>query len=360
MIRSKILLCLFFIVAFKFLNAQDFVYNNHLLSPIYLNPALVGTSSGCNRLVINYRDQYPAIKNAYRYGGFSYDNYFDGIKGGIGVSHDHTWEGAGLYSRTSSSFIYSYSLRLNDYKNNSNSFRRSLRSVFGRVEDFRVNMALKTSYNTRSINYDNLIFYDQIDRELGLMPDLSSEASIPGNNSRGFLDFTAGSVFSWNYKSKFSKLKHSVITGFSVNHLTEPDESLISNGSYLKKKYNIHFTHFSILKNKAFIFTTAYYKQDNIELLNTGVQYKYDFVTIGQWYRHSNGFNGGNSFAVSVVLDDQEYLSKASGLSIGFSYDYSLFGIGVQNTAGAFEFSLIYQGLDCKSNNGKKIKCPMW
>jgi len=60
--------------------AQDPIFSQFYANPLYLNPAMAG-SSVCPRLIFNYRNQWPAISGTYITYNASYDQYVDNISG---------------------------------------------------------------------------------------------------------------------------------------------------------------------------------------------------------------------------------------------------------------------------------------
>lgn len=321
--------------------SQDFMYTNYLMSPIYLNPALTGVFNGSTRLIINYRDQYPGIKNAYKYAGFSYDQNVDIINGAYAISYDNSREGAGSYSKNSIGLTYAFhGIRFKPKPTNRNR------------HELQLSLALKGNYVLRSIDYDNLIFYDQIDIENGVTPGLTTEASYPINNNKSFADFSAGLSF----------IYRNLIGGFAVHHLSKPNESLISSESLLNRKFNLHLSHYYKLGNKrntGKMMTSSIniHYQDEIPVLLLGYQFKYYNFTIGQWFRTATYIDGGNTIMWTFVIDDMQAQKGENGFSFGFSYDYNISGIETRNTYGSLEFNLLYQVRKMQSKR-KKVHCP--
>ncbi|MDP4905353.1 MAG: type IX secretion system membrane protein PorP/SprF, partial [Algoriphagus sp.] len=70
MIRKLLLLCLCLAPWFSW--AQDVQYSQYYANPIYLNPALVG-STGMTRVGVNFRNQWPALDQTF----VAYSAYID-------------------------------------------------------------------------------------------------------------------------------------------------------------------------------------------------------------------------------------------------------------------------------------------
>ncbi len=330
----RLFLLTFFLFLIKgFALAQDHAYSNFLQSPIYLNPALAGTSLGCDRFVLNYRNQYPAIKDAFAYYGVSYDRYVAEMNGGIAGMIQRTVEGEGFYTKNAFSLAYSF---------------QGIKS-----ENFSISLALQGGLTNRSINYDKLIFYDQLDKELGFVPGLPTAADNPVNSKKFYPDFGSGVAIVY---------RNSVL-GASVSHLSEPDESLISTESILPRKYQVHGSINIGIENRrnfgepAIIPAFSYVKQGDFSTATAGVQYRAYFFNIGAWYRSAGILQGGNAAIVTCMFDNYLTDDVKPRFTIGLSYDYTLAKIAQRNSGGAFEVSLVYQSRKCSSNRNKVI-CP--
>lgn len=333
---KKYIIIVFFFFVSIVVKSQDFVYSNYLMSPIYLNPALAGVSKGTSRFVINYRDQYPGIKNAYKCGSISVDQKINAIKGALAFSYDYSNEGSGFYTKNNFGLTYSF---------------HGINIPIKKRYDLQVALALQGNYVTRSIDYDNLIFYDQIDIENGLISGIASEASMPVNNFKGFFDLSSGITF----------IYRNLVGGAACHHMVEPNESLISSESLLKRKYNIHVTYYGRFgkkrnSRKLFTPTMNIYYQDQLPVVMLGAQFKYMYFTIGQWCRSATHIDGGNSIMWTFVFDTKQ-LQEDDNWKLGFSYDCNILGMGGRNTFGAVEVNLIYQSKNPRFKN-RRLKCP--
>lgn len=332
--RKCVLVCLLLTAELQSLQAQDHQFTNFLQSPLYLNPALAGTSRGCDRLVLNYRNMYPAIKDAFAYYGVSYDRYVPALNGGLGAMVQRSVEGEGFYTKNAFSLMYAF------------------HGI--KTKKLRVSLAVQGGVSSRSIDYSRLIFYDQISRQLGYVPGTPTQADLPVNNNRLFGDFGAG----------LAVVTKDLLLGLSVSHLSEPDESLISTYSVLPRKYSAHASYNWLLSsvktnrgNPTLIPSVAYTLQGDDPMLNAGIQYRYFFMNLGTWYRKAQVRNGGDALSVSLMFDANNIYESDARFAIGFSYDYNLNGLQQSSTAGAIELHLIYQSQRCQPRR-KKITCP--
>ena len=87
--------------------AQDPQFTQFYANPLYLNPAFAGTAR-CPRVVLNYRNQWPALTGTFVTTSASFDQHVDGIMGGLGLLVTHDQAGKGTLNTTTVSGIYSY------------------------------------------------------------------------------------------------------------------------------------------------------------------------------------------------------------------------------------------------------------
>ena len=91
--------------------AQDPTFTQFYANPVYLNPALAG-STGCPRIGLNYRNEWPQLTGNYVTYSLSYDGYVKSISGGLGFIALHDQQGRGTISTTMLGAIYSYNLKI--------------------------------------------------------------------------------------------------------------------------------------------------------------------------------------------------------------------------------------------------------
>lgn len=334
---KKYIISVFFFFISVVVKSQDFVYSNYLMSPIYLNPALAGTSKEINRLIVKGRWQHPGINNAYKYSSISYDRYVNRYLA-FAVEYEHSKEGAGFYKKNNLGLNYSFQRIRFDSKKNKKYRNANLQIALG----------LKLNYGWRNIDYDNLIFYDQIDIENGIVSGLQSEANIPIHNNEGFFDASVGMVF----------LYGNTTGGFAVHHLFEPNEALITNESLIRRKYVIHFSqNVNMSKKNGITFSEHLFYQDKLPVVLLGCQYKISFISIGPWVRSVINEEGGNTIICNLLFDDMDVMKGKNGITLGISYEYNILGISNRNTDGAFEFNLLLHSGKSSSKN-KRIICP--
>jgi type IX secretion system PorP/SprF family membrane protein len=300
--------------------AQDPAFTQFYANPLYLNPALAGTNK-CPRVVMNYRNQWPALTGNYVTMSASYDQFVDAISGGLGFYVMTDNAGRGTLQSFSINGIYSYQLNLSD----------KVSMVTG----------FQASYFQRSLDWSQLTFGDQIDPRRGFIYE---SQDTPRGGTVDNVDFSAGVVI-------FSETFYG---GFAVHHLFEPNESLIVAEAPLERKYTVHGGA-TIPINKDIRGESdmtlspnfLYQSQFGQEQFNLGLYVNKGPLVGGVWYRFNDSF-------IALVGVDTEHLR------VGYSYDLTTSQLTTK-TAGSHEVSVALK-FNCKPKSKKfrAINCPQF
>lgn len=317
MIKNLLIGLFLLVVAFENAKAQDPQFSQFYSAPLYLNPAYTGTGPKAHhRFVANYRNQWPAIPNAFETYAFSYDYYHRKLNSGFGLMITTDKAGSANLKATNIGLLYSYKIHLSN--------------------KWVVTPGIHFSYTKRSIDYTKLIFGDQL--ELGrneLYPTQEFDASM-GN---GYIDFGSGLLI-------YNK---NVWFGASAYHLNEPNHSLVDQEDKLHTKYSIHagykiplyYGPKGMKKMSSLAPSFIYKKQGAFDQLDLGMHFQYDPIMAGFWYRGipvaENGEGRTNQDAITFLFG-----LKFDEFQIGYSYDITISNLG-PSSGGAHEVSLIYQ-----------------
>lgn len=319
------------------LRAQDPQFSQFYSAPLYLNPAYTGTGPKAHhRFVANYRNQWPAIPNAFQTYAFSYDYYHRKLNSGFGIQITTDKAGTANLRSTNVGLLYSYKIHLSN--------------------KWVLTPGINFSYSRRSIDYNKLIFGDQL--ELGrseLYPSEEMNASM----DRGFIDFSSG-ILMYN---------KNLWVGASVYHMNEPNHSLVDSQEKLHAKYSVHAGYRIPLYNgpkgmkkmSSLAPSFIYKKQGEFDQLDLGLHFQYDPIMAGFWYR---GIPITQDVPARVNQDAITFLFglKFDEMQVGYSYDITVSSLG-PSSGGSHEISLIYQ-FERRSNaktsvrKEKFIPCP--
>ena len=144
--KSYYIISILFFFMMSITKAQDPHFTQFYANPIYLNPAFAG-SAICPRVIMNYRNQWPAIPAAYVTYNASYDQYIKNMSGGVGLMLTSDNAGEGVLQTNTVSGIYSYSASISPSFSIKAGFQATLRQI--------------------NLDWEKLYFGDQIDARLG-------------------------------------------------------------------------------------------------------------------------------------------------------------------------------------------------
>lgn len=300
-------------------SAQDPQFTQFYANPLYLNPAFAGTAR-CPRVVMNYRNQWPALSGTFVTTSVSYDQHVDGLQGGLGLLVTHDQAGKGTLNTTRVSGIYSYQQAL--------------------TNKFSIKVGFEATYFQKSLDWSKLTFGDQIDPRRGF---IYNTQDVPRGGNVGNADFSAGIL---GYTDIF-------FVGFAAHHLTEPNESLIVGNSDLPMKFTAHGGAAIPIgmqgkygEPRTRISPNVLYQQQaSFRQLNLGLYIDHGPITAGVWYRTQDAF-----IALIGFHTDK--------FKFGYSYDLTTSKLTTQ-TAGSHEISLQMQ-FNCKAKKRKfrVVACP--
>lgn len=305
-------------LCFNDAKAQDPEFTQFYSNPLYLNPAFAG-SKRCPRICLNYRNQWPSLSGTYVTTSASYDQHVEGIYGGLGLLVTNDKAGEATLNTMNVSAIYAYQLKL------------------GRT--FSVRFGVQATYFQKSLDWNKLTFGDMIDPRRGFV---FQTGDVPRGGTVSNVDFSAGVLgFSENFYA-----------GFSVHHLTEPNESLITGNSPMPMKFSGHagavielgggskYSESSTLSPNI-----LYRSQGTFQQLNMGLYVTTKAITFGAWYRNKD------SFIATIGI-------KSDNVNIGYSYDVTVSKL-TNASGGAHEisFGLVFP-CKPKKRTFRTISCP--
>jgi len=321
------------------LHAQDVQYSQFYANPLYLNPAMAG-STEMTQIGVNYRNQWPGLDQSFNSYSAYIDHYIFGANSGVGLIFNQSDQSMANLSITEIGAAYSYRARLG--------FRSFLR-VGGQV-----------SYQDRDAYFGDMIFGSQIDDQTGAIGDFSGE-NLGEDMRHQFVDYSFGMLFH----------NENIWFGASAHHLTQPNISFIEGEiSELPLKLSAHggvkfdlsggnsrqfFNQRTGTRELTFAFN--YKNQGPFTQLDLGTQVNIQPLVLGVWYR---GIPVGqsalpNNEAVIALVG----ISLGGGLDVGYSHDFTLSSLGNANTGGAHEISIRYSFLAGNAKGaGRKSSMP--
>jgi type IX secretion system PorP/SprF family membrane protein len=305
--------------------AQDPQFSQFYAAPLYLNPAMAG-STGQARAGINYRNQWPAIDANFTTMSAYFDYFIEDKNSAVGMIITRDKEGlAGLQS-LSVGLQYAYELQIN--------------------ENLGFRPGIQIAVFNRDINFDKLTVGDQFDANTGQFLDQPTAETFNTNFSKTFFDISFGGVL----------FTRTAWLGVSAWHLTQPNQSIIDEQSPLPIKYSFHGGFKFYLKPGATgsgIYTRKaersiapaiqYRHQGKFDQMDVGLYFTAEPMVLGVWYRgvpFKNIDDFVNNESIVLLLGFTK-LGAKDAINIGYSFDYTISKLG-SGSGGAHEFSLVY------------------
>ena len=325
------------------LKAQDPIFSQFIANPLYLNPAYAGIGEG---MTINghYRNQWSNINNGFKTYSVSWCSREPKLGGGIGLTLLKDISPNGIIVSNQINFLYTY-------------------NIVDPNERFSIHTGLKTGYNNKLLNWDGLIFSDQLDPILGLQ--FQTAATKPIFDQVSYWNFATGIIgrFGIPYKGDIADNE----IGISINNLNKPIESLQSIGSRLPIRWTIHYlTTFPIVQfgslKKYYIYLTPLFKyenQKNIMVTTFGLYAATSNITFGMMYQNKL-FPFIKQHTNAWILNAGFKWNEDNPFQLGLSYDINTSGINTLS-GGIFEISLNFTMSKARiwgeSKHNNPLKC---
>ncbi|MBK6893310.1 MAG: type IX secretion system membrane protein PorP/SprF [Flavobacteriales bacterium] len=296
--------------------AQDPHFTQFYAAPTYLSPAFAGTTIQ-NRFALQLRDQWPSIPGAFVSYNLAADQYLANLNSGIGIIATRDQAGSGALSSTSFALQYAYEIRLKH-------------KVFLRP-------ALQLGYASRSVDYSKLVFNDQLARG----GEVATYEYYDGRK-KGYSDIGSGLLF-FTPKMWF---------GVSLQHMNQPNQSLLESEAVLPRQLNMHGGYRFKLRSggmvrkdpQSIVAAFNYRAQGKFDQLDIGAYYERDPIFAGLWYRglpvksYKAGYANNDAIAVLVGF-------KVGDWRFGYSYDITISRLAL-NSGGAHEITTIFELAD--------------
>lgn len=294
---------------------QDMIFSQYYAAPMHVNPAFAGLNN-YPTFNINYRYQWPSLNSVYKTYAASYDQFFKSFNSGLGLILLSDDQGDGTLKTTQIEGIYSYNVRFRD--------------------DWQIRFGLKAGYIQNSLDWDKLIFFDQIDIERGPFDSAGtpfpSTEQQPANLSNGALDISFGMmVYNPAYYIGFG-LDH--INGAYTGFLQEIDDgtrqglpllfSLVAGSQIIISEDNKGNPSSFISPNVIFA------HQSGFTQVNAGAYLQVNELFGGAWLRHTLENIDAFIFSFGVNFKNTK---------IAYSFDLTSSNLGIQ-TGGSHEIAI--------------------
>lgn len=301
---------------------QDGAFSQYYTSPLFLNPAFVGSAEGF-RATLNHRTQWPYVPGKFTTSGFAAGYQPNKLIDGLGVVVKKEVEGEGALSTTSASGIF------------------ARRWVIPRTMDIQA--AMQVGFFNKQVKWDRLVFSDELDPIRGdIYP---SAAQKPVSASTAGLDISAGVVSKFDLNIGGKKIINQA--GAAFYHINQPNESLTGGESSLPVRWTIHYGMLipsnSLLSNKTLTFypNFRFEKQNDFTQFDLSVlAFEPPFFLGGNLRNSKEYFNYENTSQFIATAGFKGNNKILGNYMIGYSYDVSLSGLSGSNR-GTHEIALM-------------------
>ena len=323
-IVKTLILSQFLIICFN-LQSQDIHFSQFFANKLFLAPSFAGATQQ-NRVISNYRNQWPGLPKAFVTYATSYDHNFQKFNSGMGLILMRDVAGAGRYGTLQAGLCYSFDFLVND--------------------EIHIRPGVGFSYLQRSIDFMKLVMGDQLTTG-GTNP--TTTENFPGKDYVSGVDVSS-SVIAYT-KNMWG--------GITVDHLLQPNLSIMGGEERIPIKIDLYGGATLLRKGRllrpidetlsfAFKFTTqAKYKQ-----LDLGLYWAKSPMIFGFWYRGIPPFNSdrGDSFALLTGI-------KMQNFTVGYSYDFTISNL-IGHSSGSHEFSISYEFSHSRKKRLTAVPCP--
>ncbi|MGB1003234.1 MAG: PorP/SprF family type IX secretion system membrane protein [Salibacteraceae bacterium] len=312
---------------------QDIQYSQFYAAPLYLNPALAGTS-GQHRANLNYRNQWPGIPDSYISYSISYDLNMEKVNSGVGFYFSRDQAGVGSLSTTIMGGCYSYNIKVN--------------------RKLAIRPAVGINYGLRAVDVSKLTFGDQL-----LTGSNTSVQATTINDRVGYVDINAGALA---YGKDFW-------AGYSVYHINQPNNSLLGKENFIDARHSVHAGYRLPMQKtvkgkivRSYTVAVNYKAQGKWDQFDVGGYWYFDPLVVGIWYR---GIPGLKAYEPGYQNNDAVTMLAGfhfQNFKFAYSYDATISKIW-NNTAGSHEISLIYEYQDPRKGKRRRfsqLACPQF
>ncbi len=329
---KKTINVILFVILSTSIKAQDPQFTQFYATPLFLNPAFTGLTYE-HRFTANYRNQWPGVKKTYSTYMVTYDYNISGLNSGIGFYslQDRAGTSNLVTSQNGANFAY--------------------RVKVGKFSEARAGLQL--AMVQKKLDNTKLIFNDQFVTGSSISQDALSIDKI------NYLDVGVGGLFNTtNYWA-----------GFAIKHINQPNASMLGNIEPLPLFISVHGGYRYIIsargsgktKLEEFVSASVHYRHEQkYDQLDIGAYYFKQLINVGIWYRglpfkkYKAGYPNRESISLLVGLEIPD-----KNFRIGYSYDLTLSKLGINNTQGSHELSLVYEiAKKHKRNKRVLVTCP--
>ncbi len=300
------------------IKAQDNVFSQPNGAPMYLNPALTGSTEQGRAMLLS-RFQYPKVGGTFINNAFSFDYNANDANSGFGLLVMNSQAGQAGIRASSITLNYAYHVALS--------------------EEWQMKLGISAGYNNQSIGFFNYIFGDQLNSSGTISPT----AEALNKTKMTYLDLSSG-IFLHN---------KNIWVGFAAHHLNEPNRSLFDKNYQLPRRFSLQLgTRMEINEYNTITPQANVRDQKGLYQADLGVLWSSGVLEAGLWYKNMPISKTANSSLAAVVS------FGVQKMRFTYSYDY-VFG-KLQGLGGAHEVGLSFSFGEWRGYRKKYVHCPIF
>lgn len=318
--------CLLLLTVLPSVAQTDPHFTQNYTYPMYINPALTGSSDGEYRVSAIYRSQWGSVTNPYRTTGVSFDARTNkNIALGANILNQSAGDGGFNYFNAYGTIAYTG-------------------VKFGKDNTHRVVMAMQVGLINRGVDQSKFKWGEQWNPITGYNASNAITETFARTSSTT-LDIGAGAL----YFDAAPDKKANAFGGFSVFHINKPKDPIVSTQSpelnTIPVRYAVHGgVSFNLFERTSIVPHVLYMRQGTASEAMIGVYAQLNInqetdLMVGGYYRAKD------AIAPFVGLDWKNFV-------IGLSYDMNTSKLGAMSrSVNSFELSLTY----IKRNSSRSI-----
>jgi type IX secretion system PorP/SprF family membrane protein len=339
-------ICFLVLAGSQYTYAQDPSFAQFVNYRVYLNPATTGSEKGLNVAMI-YKNQWAYVPGGFNTYGVALDVQSSRLSSGVGMIAYRDVEAKALTTNYIGA-SYAYIIRIS--------------------KGFNLHIGVLAAFANKKLDASRLIFSDQLDPEIGVLPGGGGGTGVP-LRSVNYFDLDAGLLARFRFKLGKHYAHNSV--GFAVHHLTRPDESFLNIETKVPMRFTVHYgSMFPIVRGKykrgdPNFYLSPVFKfdfQQKLQVYTTGFYSTFKPVYAGVMYQ-LNKFSGSSTNGIIFTggVDWDLGADNAVTMNVGYSYQMDFTGVTTKSQ-GQHEVSLrmnfnYVQITSPKKKKGKKIDC---
>jgi len=325
---NTILKKIFYILLFSLFaissKAQSPDFSQITTNLLFTNPAFAGTKI-CPRLITGYRNKFVSLGSVYQTFYATYDQYFDDLKGDLGITFINDLQSKGVVRNTMAGLIYAKDVNI--------------------TSKLTLKLALQGEYLQHSVNTSQLSYPDMIDPIYGFIynsgEQVISSQFHKANLSAGMLMYSEKQYF-----------------GISLFNINQPTSSLAKNNYLLQRKISLHYAYNIMLRPDQRTIKDAYFFLPNILIFNQG---KSTQIMYGMNVT-KNFLMGGISIKQNVGTNFDSFMLLIGFIQKRFKFAYDC-DVSLMKVSGSLfdthevSFTFFFNCVEKKKKN-KAINCP--